>query len=161
MMTEVERVLNALRIQKALKRKERLDRAKLERPLVLSEKEKDQMIACNKAATQEGRDDCAEWMKLKETHQRHITPLTPAPDPDPDPDPAPDPAAVSHPLPVALPWVPCPPFLVLFICLTMRGVHGITFEVGMSYHMETAAPRSPRGANAISLATTTVLGLLG
>lgn len=77
MMSEVERVLNALRIQKALNRKERLDRAKIERPLVLSQKEKDQMIASNKAATQEGRHDCAEWMKLKETHQRDITPLTP------------------------------------------------------------------------------------
>ena len=70
-MTEVEKVLEALRLQKAKKRKERLERAKLETPLVLSEeeKDKDKMIACNKAATQEGKDDCAKWMELKKIQQ--------------------------------------------------------------------------------------------
>ena len=67
-MTEVEKVLEALRLQKAKKRKERLERAKLETPLVLSEEEQDKMIACNKAATQEGKDDCAKWIELKNQH---------------------------------------------------------------------------------------------
>ena len=64
-MTEVEKVLEALRLQKAKKRKERLERAKLETPLVLSEEEKDKMIANNAAAMREDKEDCAKWIELK------------------------------------------------------------------------------------------------
>jgi len=68
MMTEVENVLEALRLQKAKKRKARLERAKLEPRMVLTEEEKKKMIANNLAATQEGKDDCAKWIELKNQH---------------------------------------------------------------------------------------------
>jgi hypothetical protein len=71
-MTEVEKVLEALRLQKAKKRKERLERAKLETPLVLSEEEKDKMIANNTAAMREDKEDCAKWIELKKQHTKNV-----------------------------------------------------------------------------------------
>ena len=71
-MTEVEKVLEALRLQKAKKRKERLERAKLETPLVLSKEEKDKMIANNAAAMREDKEDCAKWIELKKQHTKNV-----------------------------------------------------------------------------------------
>ena len=70
-MTEVEKVLEALRLQKAKKRKERLERAKQEPRMVLSEYEKRKMIANNTAAMREDKEDCAKWLALKKQHKKN------------------------------------------------------------------------------------------
>ena len=67
MPTEVERVLEELRVQKARKRKARKEYRKTERVLVLTEAEKKRMIENNKAASREGKEDCKEWIKLMES----------------------------------------------------------------------------------------------
>jgi len=72
MMTEVENVLTALRLQKAMKRKERVERAKHEPRMVLSEEEKQKMIANNAAAMREDKEDCAKWIELKKQHTKNV-----------------------------------------------------------------------------------------
>ena len=66
MPTEVERVLEKMRVEKARKRNERKEYRNTERVLVLTEAEKERMIKNNKAASREGKEDCMEWIKLKE-----------------------------------------------------------------------------------------------
>ena len=67
MPTEVERVLEKMRVEKARKRNERKEYRNTERVLVLTEAEKERMIKNNKAASREGKEDCREWIKLKES----------------------------------------------------------------------------------------------
>lgn len=63
--TEVKQVLEALRLHKIKKRKQYLERAKKEPRMVLSEEEKQKMIANNTAAMREDKEDCAKWIELK------------------------------------------------------------------------------------------------
>ena len=72
MMTEVENLLLTLRLQKAKRRKERLERAKHEPRMVLSEEEKHKMIANNTAAMREDKEDCAKWLALKKQHKKNV-----------------------------------------------------------------------------------------
>lgn len=65
-MSEVQRVLEKMRVEKARKRNERKEKRKTEPRLVLTEAEKERMIENNKAASREGKEDCREWIKLKE-----------------------------------------------------------------------------------------------
>ena len=65
-MSEVQRVLEKMRVEKARKRNERKANRKTESRLVLTEAEKERMIKNNKAASREGKEDCMEWIKLKE-----------------------------------------------------------------------------------------------
>ena len=65
-MSEVQRVLEKMRVEKARKRNERKENRKTEPRLVLTEAEKERMIKINKAASSEGKKDCMEWIKLKE-----------------------------------------------------------------------------------------------
>ena len=65
-MSEVERVLEELRVEKRRKRNARKEYRKTEPRLVLTEVEKERMIENNKAASREGKEDCREWIKLKE-----------------------------------------------------------------------------------------------
>jgi len=65
-MSEVQRVLEKMRVEKARKRNERKENRKTEPRLVLTEAEKERMIENNKAASREGKEDCMEWIKLKE-----------------------------------------------------------------------------------------------
>ena len=65
-MSEVQRVLEKMRVEKARKRTEREEYRKTEPRLVLTEAEKERMIENNKAASREGKEDCREWIKLKE-----------------------------------------------------------------------------------------------
>jgi len=65
-MSEVQRVLEEMRVEKARKRNERKENRKTEPRLVLTEAEKERMIENNKAASREGKEDCMEWIKLKE-----------------------------------------------------------------------------------------------
>ena len=67
-LSEVEKVLDQLRLEKARKRKVRDELRKLELRLVLTDAQKEKMIANNKSATQEGKDDCAKWLELKKKH---------------------------------------------------------------------------------------------
>lgn len=66
--SEVEKVLEQVRLEKARKRKVREERAKQESRLVLTDSQKEKLIANNKSATQEGKDDCAKWIELKKKH---------------------------------------------------------------------------------------------
>ena len=72
MMTEVENLLLTLRLQKAKRRKERLEHAKREPRMVLSEEEKKKMIANNTAAMREDKEDCAKWLALKKQHKKNV-----------------------------------------------------------------------------------------
>ena len=65
-MSEVQRVLEKMRVEKARKRNERKKYRNTEPRLVLTEAEKERMIKNNKAASREGKEDCREWIKLKE-----------------------------------------------------------------------------------------------
>ena len=65
-MSEVQRVLEKMRVEKARKRTEREEYRNTEPRLVLTEAEKEWMIKNNKAASREGKKDCMEWIKLKE-----------------------------------------------------------------------------------------------
>ena len=65
-MSEVQRVLEKMRVEKARKRNERKKYRNTEPRLVLTEAEKERMIKNNKAASREGKKDCMEWIKLKE-----------------------------------------------------------------------------------------------
>ena len=65
-MSEVQRVLEKMRVEKARKRNERKKYRNTEPRLVLTEAEKERMIKNNKAASREGKEDCMEWIKLKE-----------------------------------------------------------------------------------------------
>ena len=65
-MSEVQRVLEKMRVEKARKRNERKEYRNTEPRLVLTEAEKERMIKNNKAASREGKEDCREWIKLKE-----------------------------------------------------------------------------------------------
>lgn len=65
-MSEVQRVLEKMRVEKARKRNERKENRKTEPRLVLTEADKERMIENNKAASREGKEDCMEWIKLKE-----------------------------------------------------------------------------------------------
>ena len=65
-MSEVQRVLEKMRVEKARKRNERKKYRNTEQRLVLTEAEKERMIKNNKAASREGKEDCMEWIKLKE-----------------------------------------------------------------------------------------------
>ena len=65
-MSEVQRVLEEMRVQKARNRNARKEYRKTESRLVLTEAEKERMIENNKAACREGKEDCMEWIKLKE-----------------------------------------------------------------------------------------------
>ena len=65
-MSEVQRVLEKMRVEKARKRNERKEYRNTEPRLVLTEAEKERMIKNNKAASREGKEDCMEWIKLKE-----------------------------------------------------------------------------------------------
>ena len=67
-LSEVEKVLDQLRLEKARKRNVRVELRKLELRLVLTDAQKEKMIANNKSATQEGKDDCAKWLELKKKH---------------------------------------------------------------------------------------------
>ncbi len=67
MPTEVERVLEKMRVEKARKRNERKENRKTEPRLVLTEAEKERMIKNNKAASREGNPHRREWIKLKES----------------------------------------------------------------------------------------------
>lgn len=65
-MSEVQRVLEKMRVEKARKRNERKKYRNTEPRLVLTEAEKERMIKNNKDASREGKEDCMEWIKLKE-----------------------------------------------------------------------------------------------
>jgi hypothetical protein len=65
-MSEVQRVLEKMRVEKARKRNERKKYRNTEPRLVLTEAEKERMIKNNKAASREGKENCMEWIKLKE-----------------------------------------------------------------------------------------------
>lgn len=65
-MSEVQRVLEKMRVEKARKRNERKKYRNTEPRLVLTEAEKERMIKNNKDASREGKEDCREWIKLKE-----------------------------------------------------------------------------------------------
>ena len=71
-MTEVERVLEEMRVEKARKRNARKEYRKTEPILVLTEVEKDKMIENNKKACKEGKDDCMEWIKLMEMQKKSV-----------------------------------------------------------------------------------------
>ena len=62
----MQRVLEKMRVEKARKRNERKKYRNTEPRLVLTEAEKERMIKNNKAASREGKEDCMEWIKLKE-----------------------------------------------------------------------------------------------
>jgi hypothetical protein len=64
-MSEVQRVLEKMRVEKARKRNERKENRKTESRLVLTEAEKERMIKNNKAASREGKQHPREWIKLR------------------------------------------------------------------------------------------------
>lgn len=64
-LSEVAKVLAQVRLEKARKRQEREELIKHEPRLVLTEEAKRKLIANNKSATQEDKDDCAKWLELK------------------------------------------------------------------------------------------------
>lgn len=67
-LSEVEKVLEHVRLEKARKRNVRDELRKHESPLVLTDAQKEKLISANKYATQEGKDDCAKWLELKKKH---------------------------------------------------------------------------------------------
>jgi len=69
MMNEVKNILETLRLEKARKRKERIELAKSEPRMVLSKEEKQKMIANTAAAMREDKEDCAKWLALKNTQK--------------------------------------------------------------------------------------------
>jgi len=73
-LTEVQKVLNTLRLEKAKKRAQLMEFRKNEPRLVLSEEDKHKMIANLKNATREDKEDAAKWIELKKQHQ--VSPLT-------------------------------------------------------------------------------------
>lgn len=66
--SEVQKVLELMRLEKARRRKIQEERRKHEPRLILTDAQKDALIANNKSATQEAKDDCAKWLELKKQH---------------------------------------------------------------------------------------------
>ncbi len=63
--SEVKKVLDQVRLEKARKREKR---TKHESRLVLTAAQKEKLIANNKSAMHEDKDDCAKWLELKKKH---------------------------------------------------------------------------------------------
>jgi len=66
-MSEVQRVLEKMRVEKGRKRNERKEYRKTGARLGLTEAEKKRMIEMNEAASREGKEDCREWIKLRKS----------------------------------------------------------------------------------------------
>ncbi len=71
-MNEVKNILETLRLEKARKRKERIEFAKSEPRMVLSKEEKQKMIANTAAAMREDKEDCAKWLALKKQPKKNV-----------------------------------------------------------------------------------------
>ena len=78
-LTEVQKVLNNLRLKKAAKRAQLMEFRKTEPRLVLSKEEKLKMIANTEAAMREDKDDTAKWIDLRTQykHYNKIHPVSP------------------------------------------------------------------------------------
>jgi len=68
-LTEVQKVLEQMRLEKAKKRIQRMEFRKTEKPLVLSEEEKHKMISNTAAAMREDKADAAKCLELKKHHK--------------------------------------------------------------------------------------------
>ena len=73
--SEVQKVLEQVRLEKARQRKLREERRLHEPRLVLTDAQKAKLIANNKSATQEGKDDCKKWLALKKQHSINKLPI--------------------------------------------------------------------------------------
>ncbi len=77
-LTEVQKVLNNLRLKKAAKRAQLMEFRKTEPRLVLSKEEKLKMIANTEAAMREDTDDTAKWIDLRNQYRHYkIHPVSP------------------------------------------------------------------------------------
>jgi hypothetical protein len=73
--SEVQKVLEQVRLEKARQRKLREERRRHEPRLVLTDAQKAKLIANNISATQEGKDDCKKWLALKKQHSINKLPI--------------------------------------------------------------------------------------
>ena len=77
-LTEVQKVLEKLRLEKAAKRAQLMEFRKTEPRLVLSKEEKHKMIANMETAMHEDKDDAAKWIELRNQYRNYkIHPVSP------------------------------------------------------------------------------------
>ena len=74
-LTEVEKVFEQLRLEKAIQRTQLMEFRKTEPRLILSNEQKIKLIANIKNATQADKEDAALWSELRTQHTIPTSPL--------------------------------------------------------------------------------------